>query len=86
MTTVSEKTAYIRDDGKGGFLVGTSKKPDDRHPDGYEGPVARVSFDKTWLYVNTDDYEGHAMMNIETLPMLRRALAKIAKRIKEQSR
>lgn len=59
-----------------GFRVGA------RNPDSdYVGPVARVSFDDQWLHIITDDYEGAAMLNIEALPMLRRALARIAKQI-----
>lgn len=56
----------------------------------YCGPRAEVyvgSRDKKpeWLYVVTDDYEGSAMLNIETLPMLQRALRKIAKTLAAQS-
>jgi hypothetical protein len=43
----------------------------------YKGPEAAVYADKDWLYVVTDDYEGHAMMNIETLPALIKALQRI---------
>lgn len=56
------------------FLVGARDKPSN-----YEGPVARVSHDDTWLRIVTDENEGSAMINIEALPFLRRALAKIAK-------
>lgn len=49
----------------------------------YIGPTAWIEYDDTWLHIVTDDYEGHAMLNIETLPYLRRALAQIAKEIKE---
>jgi hypothetical protein len=38
-----------------------------------------------WLYVETDKYEGRAMMNAETLPALRKALAKLARRLKESA-
>lgn len=58
----------------GGYLVGARDAERD-----YDGPAARVHADDTWLNIVTDDYEGHAMLNIETLPMLRRALARIAK-------
>lgn len=55
------------------FLVGAT--------DGdYRGPVAEVSADATWLHICTDSYEGHAMLNIEALPYLQRALREIAKR------
>ena len=48
----------------------------------YEGPAASVTYDKDWLHIVTDEYEGAAMLNIETLPVLRRALSKVAKHIK----
>ena len=47
----------------------------------YVGPTAQISWDKDWLYICTDDYEGNAMINISTLPVLRRALARVAKTI-----
>jgi hypothetical protein len=50
--------------------------------DRYIGPTAEVSQKGEWLYIITDDYDGVAMMNIETLPALRKALGRIAKRIK----
>lgn len=52
----------------------------------YVGPAARVSYDKDWLYIVTDDYEGNAMLNIEALPFLRRALTQIAKEIASKKR
>jgi hypothetical protein len=45
----------------------------------YHGPMARIDWDDDWLHIVTDDHEGHAMLNIEALPKLRLALAKIAK-------
>lgn len=70
-----------------GFLTGDN--PNDAQyvgakDDGYEyyGPVARVTFDATWLHISTDDYEGHALLNIEALPYLQEALAKIAAQLK----
>jgi hypothetical protein len=45
----------------------------------YRGPVAEIEHDETWLHIVTDRYEGHVMLNIETLPYLRRALAKISR-------
>jgi hypothetical protein len=50
----------------------------------YEGPSIRVWADKDWAWVSTDDYESTAMFNIEALPALRRALAKLSKQIKSQ--
>lgn len=53
--------------------------------DGHLGTSARVSFDKNWLWIVTDDHEGSAMLHIECLPKLRRALASIAKEIKNRN-
>lgn len=64
---------YMRRD-KAGWLVGAGNPASD-----YRGPEAVVSYANGWLHINTDDYEGHAMLNIEALPYLRRALAQIAK-------
>lgn len=50
----------------------------------YWGPIARVSFDKDWLYIVTDDYEGSAMINIQALGKLRLALARIHKERRRQ--
>ena len=48
------------------------------NPDGgYMGPVARVGTDGVWLCIVTDDYAG-VVLNIEALPALQEALAKIA--------
>ena len=58
------------------ILVGTTDHTD------YHGPTAHITYDKDFFYISTDDYEGTAMLNIEALPYLRRALAKIAKAIK----
>lgn len=51
-------------------------------PYGYEGPSCSIWHDKDWVYVSTDEHEGTAMLNIEALPALRRALALLAKQIK----
>lgn len=56
------------------LLVGVEDKSK-----GYSGPVAEVWADNDWLWIVTDSHEGVAMMNIEALPFLRRALARIAK-------
>lgn len=48
----------------------------------YRGPIARIEHDKVWLHITTDDYEGHAMLNIQTLPFLISALKKIERKIK----
>jgi hypothetical protein len=51
----------------------------------YIGPKADVYIRDGWLFVQTDRYEGSAMMNAETLPALRKALAKLARRLKENA-
>lgn len=69
--------------GKTMFLVGAEDLSDKKAP--YRGPVAQVTWDDTWLYVSTDRYEGTAMLNIEALPYLRQALAKIDRKTKPKS-
>lgn len=64
--------------GKPMYIVGAK---DDGDPK-YEGPRAEVTWDDTWLYICTDKYEGHAMLNIEALEPLRKALNKIARATK----
>lgn len=46
---------------------------------GGHGSFADISADKTWLNIVSDPYEGHVMLHIETLPYLRRALARLAR-------
>jgi len=58
------------------LLVGAKDTLDTVHK--YEGPVAEITWDDTWLYIVTDKYEGHVMLNIEALPFLRKALAQVA--------
>jgi hypothetical protein len=65
----------IEERGKPMLLVGAEDLSDPKAP--YRGPVAEVTWDDTWLNITTDKYEGHAMLNIEALPYLRRALAQI---------
>lgn len=84
---MKRRRGFIKADGKN-WLVGakdvcTKAELAARGPydDPYHGPVARVSYDKTWLNIVTDDYEGAAMLNIEALPYLRRALSRIASEI-----
>lgn len=48
---------------------------------GYMGPEAVISYDENWLHITTDPYEGHVMLNIETLPALLRALKDVTKRL-----
>lgn len=63
---------------KDDWLVGAKRKAT-AELDEYIGLQARVSYDKDWLHIVTDEYEGAAMLNIEALPALRRALSQIAK-------
>lgn len=70
------RKAFIEPNGNG-YRVGASDLSDPEFE--YHGPTAEVYADDTWLCIVTDDHEGHAMLNIEALPMLRRALANIAK-------
>lgn len=48
----------------------------------YEGDVMRIEHDETWLHLETDAAEGHAMINIEALPAIIRALNAIKKQRK----
>ncbi len=66
---------FIRGSVEDGFQVGAAATDSD-----YIGPVADVSFDDKWLHITTDDYEGAAMLNIEALPFLLKALRQIDKR------
>lgn len=69
---------FLRE-GKGEvLLVGAEDKECD-----YSGPVAEVYAKDRWLFIVTDSYEGCAMLNLEALPYLRRALAVVEKRMKE---
>jgi len=62
---------FLTENTEGSFLVGTK--------DGdYTGPVAQIYYDKQWLFVETDPYEGQAMLHIEALPKLIEALQKIS--------
>jgi hypothetical protein len=45
----------------------------------YKGPVGHVYADDNWIHIVTDPYEGHAMLNIETLPELIKILSDIHK-------
>lgn len=59
------------------FLVGAENLSNKEYL--YRGPTAQITWDDTWLYIETDPYESSVMINIEALPHLRRALAKIAR-------
>lgn len=67
-----------------GWYVGCRYNVTGEYPS--SGPTASVTYDDSWLNIVTDDCEGHAMLNIETLPQLRRALAEIAKEIREKKK
>lgn len=70
-----------------GWAVGYTRKAPPKSDYGdYHGPVAQVSYDGTWLHIVTDNYEGHAMLNIQTLQPLRKVLAEIARERKKQAR
>lgn len=66
--------------GKVVFYVGAKDETDPANK--YDGPCAEVAWDETWLTICTDQYEGHAMLNIEALEPLRKALAKISRQVK----
>lgn len=51
----------------------------------YLGPVANVTFDKTWLHISTG-LDSHVKLNIKALPALQEALRRIAKHLREQKR
>lgn len=70
--------------GKTVYLVGAKDDSDPKNK--YEGPRAEVTWDETWLNITTDHYEGRAMLNIEAIEPLRKALAKISRQIKAKSR
>lgn len=56
----------------GGYLVGARDTKSD-----YEGLEGKVYVEGPWLMVVTDEYEGAAMLNVETLPFLIEALQKL---------
>lgn len=60
--------------------------PKHKNGDQYRGGPIRIYYDATWLYLVTDDYEGHAMVNIETLPAIVRCLNAIKKQIQAKQR
>lgn len=62
--------------GKRMLLVGAKDETDPTKR--YEGPQAKVTWDEDWIYIVTDPYESHVMLNIEAVEPLRKALAKIA--------
>ena len=64
-----------------GFQVGAVRKGTPDY-DEYRGPVADIDWNKSWLTICTDLYEGVTSINIEALPHLRRALARVAREIK----
>lgn len=51
-----------------------------------QGPQAEIYCDETWLYIITDKYEGHVMLDKLTIPHLRSALSKIARKIAKDNK
>lgn len=74
-TVLSIGKPFIKGSAADGFQVGFI------YPDGQWGPCAQVTFEKDWLHIVTDSYEGHAMLKIESLPALRKALLQISRAI-----
>ena len=72
---------YLKDGSDGEFIVGSYSAPTN-----YRGPEAVVFMDSEWLYISTDEYEGTAMLNIESLPMLRVALQRLEQQLNIQNR
>jgi hypothetical protein len=66
------------------FHVGSKdmNQPEDER---YCGPIVEVSIDKNWLHIWDNASEEGVMINIETLPALRKALAILARRIKDRT-
>ncbi len=77
-------TPFLLEDEPGKYRVwveGERKGPERQ----YIGPVAEIeaSADRSWVYVTTDRYEGHAMINREALPKLIEALQRLEKHLTE---
>ena len=73
-------TPYLIVDGPGKFRVGANDEP----PVGdypYFGPRAEIFADEMFVHVVTDDYEGHAMLNLEALPFFIEALVQLREHI-----
>ena len=70
---ITNTKGYLKRTEKGSIVVGANGDG------GYVGPRAQIDHDDAWLHIVTDSYEGHAMLNIEALPQLRRALTMIAR-------
>jgi hypothetical protein len=77
--------AHLIEDRPGEFRV-WSEEAERKGPElPYVGPVARVHGDNNWVYVITDDYEGVAMINRETLPKLIEALQRLETHLSQPS-
>lgn len=61
-----------------GYRVGARYKSDNTI-----GSIADVYLSDGWLIISTDDYEGVAMLHVEALPHLRRALNRLTRHIKQ---
>lgn len=71
-----QRITYLIENEPGNYSVGCRAEPQ-IGPYPYRGPCANVYAKDGRFYVNTDDYEGNAMLNIETLPKLIEALQKL---------
>lgn len=66
------------EEGKYGLRVGVRRKSVNDGSDWYT-PEATIWATDEFVHIQTDPYEGHAMLNIEALPYLIRALRQIKK-------
>jgi hypothetical protein len=66
----------------GTIMVGYAEYARDKDGRDYYGPSAEITAHDCWFTVSTDHYEGSAMMRIETLPTLIRALRLLQKQVK----
>ena len=67
---------YLIEDEPGQYRVGTKIEVPFRE-DPYIGPCAHVYVDYDYLHISSDDYDGHATIRIEALPMMIEALQKL---------
>jgi hypothetical protein len=66
------------------LFVGARSTNKERGEYSYDGPTAEVYRDKDFFYISTDPCEGTAMLNIESLPFLIKALREIKKELKNE--
>jgi hypothetical protein len=78
------RVPYLIEDEPGKYRVGAKDEPEvGDYP--YHGPCAQIYGDEAWVYVNTDDYEGVAMINREALPQLIEALQRLEAHLKSNN-